>query len=384
MTVVCINAVSIREGGALVVLRELLSRMTAKRPSWVWHVATNEQAFRTISDMEGVVYHVYPNAVINGIRVRWWYEFELPRLIKSCRADVLFSQTNYLPIRSLRCPSLLLVQHAGHFSEVFKHLTEQRLDTLGRLMWRMKGRWVSSSVLRADRVTVQTHALADCIQSATFLPLDRLIVIPHGTGLAVAHDQRNARLPEACKTIRIGYISKFGVQKNFIVLFRAARILKAMNIDCRIVLTLDPSFAEAREVLEVANQIGVSEIIENHGELESVSIDALYRTLNVFVFPSLCESFGFPLLEAMAYGLPLVAADTPSNAEVTGNAGVLFAPDDEYALALQLKKIIQDDAWFKDRSRASLDRALFFSWDKSAINTISAMEHLLFPTKAES
>ena len=72
MTTVLINAVSVREGGSLVVLRRLLAAMMALRPAWDWHVASNAEAHERNRDLTGVTWHVYPNAEISGLRVRWW------------------------------------------------------------------------------------------------------------------------------------------------------------------------------------------------------------------------------------------------------------------------------------------------------------------------
>jgi glycosyltransferase involved in cell wall biosynthesis len=415
MTTVVINAISVREGGSLVVLRELLAAMARLRPDWQWHVATNREARDRLANPDNTTFHVYPEHRFAGWRVRFWYETELPRLIRQTRADLLFSQTNYLPARRLSCPALLLVQHAGHFSEIFKRLTEAQMPNLpARLNWRLKGHWVRTSIRRANRVTVQTAALAQRILQDTGISADRISVIPHGIGQAVkgspeqAHIRRSGESrnpvkssiwtpafagattcsglpkdvalplpPVAGQPVRIGYITKHGVQKNFAVLFAAAARLKTQGLKPVIVLTLADHLPENQAVMAVAQQYGVAELIENHGELKASEIDALYRSLHLFVFPSLCESFGFPLVEAMAHGLPLLVAATDSNREVAGSAGLPFPPDDANALAGLIRELALDPAWHQDRAVASRERAACFSWDKAAAGTIELMENML-------
>ena len=104
-----------------------------------------------------------------------------------------------------------------------------------------------------------------------------------------------------------------------------------------LVLTLNPNHAGGQAVFELARQHGVLDVIENHGDLTPEKIDALYRTLHLFVFPSLCESFGFPMVEAMAYGLPLLVAAVDSNIEIAGAAGQAFPPHDADTLAAHVK-----------------------------------------------
>ncbi len=142
--------------------------------------------------------------------------------------------------------------------------------------------------------------------------------------------------------MRIGYIAKWGVQKNFDVLFAAIARLTAEGRDMRLVLTLDQNLAENVRLLARAKAMGLTPVIENAGNKDAAGISALYDTLDIFAFPSLVESFGFPLVEAMAKGLPVVAADTASNREVAGNAGSYFSPFDSEALATMLGRIIDD------------------------------------------
>ena len=93
--------------------------------------------------------------------LRLWYETSLPRLIGTHHIELVFSQTNYLPSRRLKCPTLLLVQNAGHFSEVFRtRMASESHSALQRIVFHATGRWVRRSVGSATRVTVQTAALA--------------------------------------------------------------------------------------------------------------------------------------------------------------------------------------------------------------------------------
>ncbi len=377
MTTVVVNAISVRGGGSLVVLQHLLAGMVQLRPEWQWHVATNSEARARQPDLRNTTFHVFPDHQIVGWKVRVWYETGLLRLIKQVKADLLFSQTNYLPMRRLPCPALLLVQHAGHFSEVFKRLTEAQLVSLpARLLWRLKGRWVKSSVRRAQCVTVQTAALMQRIANETGVPCECMCVIPHGLGLAKWHDHL-ALPPSPGQAVRIGHITNYGVQKNFAVLFAAVAQLQSLGIKPVLVLTLAPHVLETQAVLDCARYYGVAELIENHGAISAAEINALYRSLHLFVFPSLCESFGFPMVEALAHGLPLLVADIDSNVEVAGTAGLAFPPYDGLALAALIHRLIEDPTWHQACALASHERAAHFTWHKAASATLERMDGML-------
>lgn len=384
MTTIVINAISVREGGSLVVLQNLLAGMVHLRLDWQWHVATNSKARALLPDLYNTVFHVIPDHKFAGWKVRLWYETGLPHLVKQVKGDLLFSQTNYLPVRKLPYPSLLLVQHAGHFSAVFKRLIEAQLASLpAPISWRLKGRWVKSSIRRAQGVLVQTTALAQRIVEQTGVPCERLCVIPHGTGQA-ALNEHLPQPPVLDKPVRIGYITKYGVQKNFDVLFAAAARLQSLGITPVLVLTLDPNAQENQAVLAIANQHGIAGLIENHGELFAPEINALYRSLHLFVFPSLCESFGFPMLEAMAHSLPLLIAMIDSNIEVAGEAGLTFPPEDSTALATLIIKLIEQPSFYEACAHASRERAACFEWKTAAAATLERMDRMLDASRPQA
>lgn len=380
MTRVCINAVSVREGGSLVVLRELLLGMQQQRPGWCWTVVTNELARAALPDLQHVSWVVLSARELSGLRLLRWYAIGLPRLLRDSSADLLFSQTNYLPWRRLRCPALLLEQHAGHFSPLFARLLLEQAGWSARLAWFCKGRWVRRSLAVATQITVQTAALRAAIADDTGIAAERIAVIPHGCGL-VPRGTVAASPPPAGVPARIGYITKYGVQKNFGVLFAAVAALRERGLELRLVLTLDSAEPQVQSVLAQAAALGIADLVENHGELPASGIVALYRSLHVFVFPSLCESFGFPLLEAMATGLPLVVAATPSNLEVAGAAGLGFPPQDHAQLAMHLHGLLADPSSYRQQAQRSLARAAAFSWEQAAISTVGLIASLLPATE---
>jgi glycosyltransferase involved in cell wall biosynthesis len=376
MAVVVINAISVKEGGPLVVLNRLLSGMVGARPDWDWHVVVNSRA-RVDAVSPRLSYLRFPRHDASGWKTRLWYETGLPALAANAGADVLFSMTNYLPTRPVGCRTALLLQHAGHFSGVFTKLTEARLGAAGRISWRLKGRWVRSSLRRADAVTVQTEALAARVIEALSLPASAIQVIPHGPGLAGRRaDTDVATVPDPSQPFRVGYITKHGVQKNFAVVFAAVARLAAAGLRPMLVLTLDPAAPENRAILDQARHLGVETVIENHGEVDSKSVGELYRSLHAFVFASLCESFGFPLVEAMAHGIPLVVADTDSNVEVAAGGAQRFAADDAAELARALERLARDPQWHRSCSQASLRRGRDFSWEAAASRTVEMIEAL--------
>lgn len=108
------------------------------------------------------------------------------------------------------------------------------------------------------------------------------------------------------------------------------------------------------------------------GRIDDPVLRTLYERAAVFAFPSLHEGFGLPPLEAMALGTPVVVAEATSLPEVVGNAGLLFPPGDEDALADALGRVLDDDGLRSRLAASGLARAATFTWALTAERTVSA------------
>jgi glycosyltransferase involved in cell wall biosynthesis len=370
---VLVNAVSVKEGGPLVVLDQLLKRMRQIRDDVDWALALHPSIRRHWHEQRDFTQVDVGDIDANPFRVSHWYEVALPAAVRQEKANIVFSITNYLPVRRLPVPTVLLVQHAGHFSERFDDLTRQYLRRPDRVAaWTMKTRWVERSVRIANEVVVQSEALADAIAERTGRPRERIHAIPHGPGTVT---QATPTPPGPTREpVRIGYITKWGVQKNFEVLFEAAARLISQGRAIRIILTLADNLPENARLIAWAKAAGLDKVLENAGEIDATGISALYDSLDIFAFPSLVESFGFPLVEAMAKGLPIAAADTPSNREIAREAGLFFPATDAEALAGILGEFIDNMSLRTASSAAALHRAHDFSWNRAAERTLALLD----------
>jgi glycosyltransferase involved in cell wall biosynthesis len=371
---VLVNAPSVKEGGPLVVLDQLLKRMRQIRNGIEWVVAIHPTVHRLKKDEWDIAQVDVGNFDSNPFGVLRWYNVALPAAVERFKADLVFSMTNYLPFLKLKIPTVLLVQHAGHFSKKFDDLYRQHLQRPDRVAaWVMKTRWVERSVRTAKEVTVQTATLADAIATRTGRPRERIHAIPHGPGCLVTPTQVVRSRQNGCP-VRIGYITKFGVQKNFEVLFDAVARLIREGRAVRLVLTLAANLPENARLIQRAEAAGIAQVLENVGEIDAGRISALYDSLDVFTFPSLVESFGFPLVEGMTKGLPIAAAETLSNREIAGEAALFFPPTNAEALAGIIGELIDNPSLRATKSAAAFRRAQAFSWDRAAQQTLALFD----------
>ena len=96
----------------------------------------------------------------------------------------------------------------------------------------------------------------------------------------------------------------------------------------------------------------------------------LYSNADVFVFPSLHEGFGMPVLEAMACGTPVITSKTTSLPEVAGDAAVLVNPEDAEELGDAIMRVLDDDSLQSQLRARGIERAKQFTWQRAAEQTL--------------
>jgi glycosyltransferase involved in cell wall biosynthesis len=123
------------------------------------------------------------------------------------------------------------------------------------------------------------------------------------------------------------------------------------------------------EQRRLALELGVAGRIREVGILSDEELADIYRAADVLVFPSLWEGFGWPPLEAMASGTPVVCSDRGSLAEVVGDAAVIVNPQEPEAIADAVNRVLIDDNLKQSLIRKGLQRAKQFTWERAAEQT---------------
>lgn len=111
--------------------------------------------------------------------------------------------------------------------------------------------------------------------------------------------------------------------------------------------------------------------------VDGVDLVPLYSAADVFVFPSLYEGFGLPVLEALACGVPVITSNVSSLPEAVGENGILINPESEEGIAQSMLKLAQDEALKKDLSQKGTEWAKNFTWEKTAEETLKVYDKVL-------
>jgi glycosyltransferase involved in cell wall biosynthesis len=131
------------------------------------------------------------------------------------------------------------------------------------------------------------------------------------------------------------------------------------------------------ELREHAERLGVTDDVRFLGWISAMELEGLYGLADCFVFPSLYEGFGLPVLEAMRRGVPVACSNASSLPEVAGDAALLFDPKDTEAIRRAMERLLVDRQLANELAERGLKRADAFSWERSARETLASYERAL-------
>ncbi len=127
----------------------------------------------------------------------------------------------------------------------------------------------------------------------------------------------------------------------------------------------------------IAKALEIEDVVRCIGAVAEEDKPALYRGATAFLYPTRYEGFGLPALEALACGVPVVGSNASSVPEIVGEAGMLVDPDDARSMAGALIAVVTDDELREKLSRAAVEQARKFSWEKCARETLQAYRDAL-------
>mgnify|MGYP002280013856 CR=1 FL=1 len=176
------------------------------------------------------------------------------------------------------------------------------------------------------------------------------------------------------------YVGRLEKKKNTPALIEAFAIMRDANknIKHKLVLVGDANFGYD-DVKYMVEEYLLEDDVIMPGWIEEEDMPFVYCGSDGFIFPSLYEGFGVPLLQAMSCGSPITASRAASIPEVVGGAALLFDPQNVEEIADSMAKIIRDKALRDNLIRQGKERVKNFSWEKCARETFEAIENVVRP-----
>lgn len=253
----------------------------------------------------------------------------------------------------------------------------ERLTTARRLYLQT---FTAQTCRRAKRILAISQSTADDLSELLGIDPAKIDVTPLGYDRnifkplpdeAIAQFRKQKNLPERFWL----YLGTLEARKNLTTLVEA---YAALPEDERPLLVLAGGKGWKIEPLfEAIEKHNLGDSIRFTGFVPDDEIALWYNSAELFLFPSVFEGFGLPVLEAMACGTPVITSNVSSLPEVAEGAGLCLPPHDSTAWTSALQRVYHDATWRAEASANGLHKARQFSWEQTARLTIASYQHAL-------
>ncbi len=297
-----------------------------------------------------------------------WEQLHWPIAIVRERANLLHSMAFVTPFWR-PCPAIVTVYDLS-----FMYYPE-RYPTFRRHYLTSQTR---RSCQSAQRVVAISESGRQDIHRLFSVPLSRIDVVPPGVAETYYPRERAEveafRHQEQLPDQFLLHVGTLQPRKNLIVLLEALAKIKRPNL---LLVLVGGKGWFFDEIFERVKALNLEQQVRFTGYVDDKTLPLWYNAATMFIFPSLYEGFGMPVLEAIACGTPVIAANTSSIPEVTGQAARLFDPQDVTLLANHIETMLDNPAETAAMIEQGLAQTQHFSWANSAKKMIAVYERAL-------
>lgn len=292
-----------------------------------------------------------------------WEQVALPRAVARVRPDLLHCTSNTAPVK---CPvPLVLTLHDIIFLEKRQSSSRSLYQEMG---WHYRRLVVPRILSECRKIITVSNFECNRIREALNLPKDRLTAVYNG------YSPHFRQMPPAPEIVHkyipsddyLFFLGNTDPKKN------TPRVLKAYGLYLRQSKHKRPLLiADLKEeaIDGILSAEGIKEVkpyLSFPGYIPNADLAALYNGAFAFLYPSLRESFGIPMLESMACGTPVIAGNTSAMPEIAGEGALLADPLDENDIARKILLLEEDDTFYQQQVDYGLECVKLFSWRKSA------------------
>jgi glycosyltransferase involved in cell wall biosynthesis len=310
----------------------------------------------------------------------WWTQWKFARAVRKLQPKVCWmpiQQIPFLPFGRSKKTKYVVTIHDLAFKFFPRHF-----PLIDRLKLNL---YTDLAVKKADKIiAISETTRQDLVRLYPGIDERKIEVIYHG------FDRENFQ-QKFSKEERVNFLNKWNlVEKNYllyvgaiqprkdlITLIKAFEALKHSNSkecsDLKLVLVGEVAWKSESTVKAAKNSKFKEDIIMT-GKVNFKELAMFFRQAKIFVFPSLYEGFGIPLLEAMASKTPVITANNSSLGEVGGKAVLKFKSGNEKELAQQIKKLLSNKNLEQEMIEMGLKRIEKFSWEKCAKKTLRVLK----------
>jgi glycosyltransferase involved in cell wall biosynthesis len=358
-------------GGTETYARELIPELVDAAPRTRFTAFVNREAAAITDAPWGNLIPTVTVPVRGRNRIEWTRgeQLLLPSLASRSGVDVLHSLANTAP-------------GWGRFRRVvtihdlaYRLVPDAHVGLLGLGMRVL----VPLAARRSQRIIVPATSTREELSRLLRVSPTRVDVVSQGLG-ALKHAEPVSE-PHLRSRLRAGQrpivlcVAAMRPHKNLSRLIGALSLIGAERRPLLVLVGYPTRHEE--ELRRRISLLAVNDDVRVLGWVEAAELEGLYAAAACFVFPSVYEGFGLPVLEAMARGLPVACSGRGALGEVAGDAALRFDPESEPAIAAAIERLLEDPAEAERLRAAGLARVTQFSWAKTAAGTLAAYERAL-------
>jgi len=325
---VLIHALGANMGGAMRHLTNFLPELGRQDSEREYTVLVRE-SFPTISVSKNISIERISNSFVSNWIKRLAVDlFEIPWKLSREKYDSIVSLTNFGPIFS-PIPHIFFQRNPLYYCDYYlSQITgREKIETL------LRRRLAIESMKRADLIVTPTNAMTEMIKGICPEVKNRKFhTLYHGfskNNYQKPLEERYAKLLEF-DGLKLLYPTHLARHKGFDVLFNMLVCLKKRDINFKLFATID--YSDWPEGFDCYSnricELGIEKNVVFMGRIPQQQMGSLYEKCDLMIYPSLCESFGFSMVEAMGHGLPIVAAGTDVNREMCEDAALYYPAKD--------------------------------------------------------
>ncbi|MFQ5823195.1 MAG: glycosyltransferase family 4 protein [bacterium] len=285
-------------------------------------------------------------------------------LLKDLKADLYHHPQYDLPF-GVQVPSVVTI----HDLKYLFHAEFLKKGSLLKSLYIKKS--LQHTIKAADQIIVASqNTLSDLIKLFSF-EQDKVTIIYHGVNPASKSSSNHNHDFFDIPNEFILFVGTRRPHKNIEGLIKALAILRnnhKLNVD---LVISGKAYSEYSKPEKVVKELGIETHTHFLDFVSETELTSLYQAAKLVALPSFYEGFGFPLLEAMSYGKPVIGSNLSSMPEVIGNAGLLVDPYNPNDIAKKIHEIITDSNLYQKLSEAGLERCKQFSWSSVAKATFN-------------
>ena len=359
---ILINALSARRGGIITYTRNLMRSLRAKGVDAVFALPTGSPLLN--ENIETVDYPVTEMSPISRVL---WEQIVWRREVGRLKPDVLYSSANFGLIRC-PVPQILLVREGGLFDPVYLASIAPVLGARKIFDRIMRRRLIIASARSSDVVLTPTDATGQLLQMWADDLSQKISTNLYGTRLGEFRPRASRREWRSDGILRVLMVSAYYAHKQPGIISEAVRRLNENGLVTHLTLTTNleqianaPGGSKDAFLLRQGAARGEVTML---GHVEYADLPRLYANNDLFVTPSMSETFGHPLIEAMGSAVPIVASDTQVHREVCGDAAIFFPGLSVCALVDAIKMLDGDPNCRKNLIDAAGELSnRNYSWD---------------------